>query len=148
MCKLCSLYNLINVYICCFPECPLNWVVPPTIPFNNVKCALTQNCTRIDCCVDFSLLNLRLHFFLHFDRCNYVISGGIEKKTFSYGLLDFNNFWGKFHIYYTWLRAFQTFAYFQCTLNYCIIIVSISQVFKFFAGKEIKTDIVNIIFIK
>eukprot|EP00105_Crassostrea_gigas_P044414 XP_019928562.1 PREDICTED: uncharacterized protein LOC105342368 [Crassostrea gigas] len=89
-------------------ECPLNWVVPPTIPFRDVKCALTQNCTRIDCCVDFSLLNLRLHFFLHFDRCNYVISGGIEKKTFSYGLLDFNTFW----------------------------------------GKEIKTDIVNIIFIK
>ncbi|XP_062616058.1 uncharacterized protein LOC134277763, partial [Saccostrea cucullata] len=76
-------------------DCPLDWVVPPAIPFHNVKCALTENCTRIDCCVDFSLLNLKLHFSLHFDRCNYVISGGIEKKTFSYGLLDFNNYWGK-----------------------------------------------------
>ena len=75
-------------------ECPLDWVVLPDIGSDKVKCALSSNCTRIDCCVDFSLLNLKLHFFLHFDRCNYVISGGIEKKTFSYGLLDFTDLWG------------------------------------------------------
>lgn len=76
-------------------QCPLDWVVLPEITSNKVRCGLSSNCTRIDCCVDFSLLNLKLHFFLHFDRCNYVISGGIEKKTFSYGLLDFNTLWGK-----------------------------------------------------
>ncbi|XP_062579219.1 uncharacterized protein LOC134241150, partial [Saccostrea cucullata] len=76
-------------------ECPLDWVVLPQITSDKVRCSLSSNCTRIDCCVDFSLLNLKLHFFLHFDRCNYVISGGIEKKTFSYGLLDFNSFWGR-----------------------------------------------------
>ncbi|XP_062593831.1 uncharacterized protein LOC134255325, partial [Saccostrea cucullata] len=76
-------------------ECPLDWVVLPQITSDKVRCSLSSNCTRIDCCVDFSLLNLKLHIFLHFDRCNYVISGGIEKKTFSYGLLDFNNFWGR-----------------------------------------------------
>lgn len=70
--------------------------MPPDIPSNNVTCALTQNCTRIDCCVDFSLLNLELHFFFYIDECNYTIGGGIEKKTFSYELLDFNSFWGEY----------------------------------------------------
>lgn len=76
-------------------ECTLDWVKPPNIPFDNVKCALTHNCTRVDCCVSFKPLNLNVHMFLHFDRCNYIISGGIEKKTFSYGLLDFTDFWGR-----------------------------------------------------
>lgn len=79
-----------------FVECPLDWVVLPDMTSAKVRCGMSSNCTRIDCCVDFSLLNLKLHFFLHFDRCHYVISGGIEKKTFSFGLLDFNESWGMF----------------------------------------------------
>ena len=122
-------------------ECPLDWVVLPDIPSDKVKCALSSNCTRIDCCVDFSLLNLKLHFFLHFDRCNYVISGGIEKKTFSYGLLDFTDLWGmlsKILIEYlqcnqysleTWIKQVLTVIQYINWINNLSVIKEMQEIF-------------------
>ena len=122
-------------------ECPLDWVVLPDITSDKVKCALSSNCTRIDCCVDFSLLNLKLHFFLHFDRCNYVISGGIEKKTFSYGLLDFTDLWSmlsKILIEYlqldqysleTWIKQVLTVIQYINWINNLSVIKEMQEIF-------------------
>lgn len=76
-------------------ECILDWVKFSNIFFDNVKCVLIYNCIRVDCCVNFKLLNFNVYMFFYFDRCNYIIFGGIEKKIFFYGFLDFIDFWGR-----------------------------------------------------
>lgn len=76
-------------------ECILDWVKFSNIFFDNVKCVLIYNCIRVDCCVSFKLLNFNVYMFFYFDRCNYIIFGGIEKKIFFYGFLDFIDFWGR-----------------------------------------------------
>lgn len=76
-------------------ECILDWVKFLNIFFDNVKCVLIYNCICVDCCVSFKLLNFNVYMFFYFDRCNYIIFGGIEKKIFFYGFLDFIDFWGR-----------------------------------------------------
>lgn len=77
-----------------FSVCGETFVVPTAISDAVVKCTLSANCSRVDCCMDYAyLLNMKLHFFLHLDQCNYIIKGGIEKKNFTKNILGFE--WGK-----------------------------------------------------
>lgn len=48
--------------------------------------------------MDYAYLNMKLHFFLHLDQCNYIIKGGIEKKNFTKNILGFQ--WGKDQLKY------------------------------------------------
>lgn len=77
-----------------FSVCGETFVVPTAISDAVVKCTLSADCSRVDCCMDYAyLLNMKLHFFLHLDQCNYIIKGGIEKKNFTKNILGFQ--WGK-----------------------------------------------------
>lgn len=78
---------------CLFSVCGETFVVPTRISDPVVKCTLSANCSRVDCCMDYAYLNMKLHYFLHLDQCNYIIKGGIEKKNFTKNILGFQ--WGK-----------------------------------------------------
>ena len=43
--------------------------------------------------MDYSFFSMKLHFFFYLDQCNYVITGGIEKKNFTKNIQSFH--WGK-----------------------------------------------------
>ena len=85
-------FLLINCYIL-LSGCGESFVVPTTISVAEVKCTLSADCSRIDCCVDYSFFSMKLHFFFYLDQCNYVITGGIESKNFTKNILSFQ--WGK-----------------------------------------------------
>ena len=55
---------------------------------------MLESCTAIECCFDYSLLNISLNFDVSVDTCYYVISVRIEKLSFQ---LSFSNYiWGKY----------------------------------------------------
>lgn len=59
-----------------------------------LSCYIPKTCTAVDCCMDFSLLNLTLNFYVSVDTCGYIIRGGLEKFTFE---LPYSKYvWGKY----------------------------------------------------
>ena len=75
-----------------FVDCPHD-VNLPELP-NSVSCYMLESCMAIDCCLDYSLLNISLNFDVSVDTCNYVISVRIEKLSFQ---LSFSNYiWRKY----------------------------------------------------
>lgn len=68
-----------------------------TLPDINVplNCYIPDYCTGIDCCYEYDFLGISLRTYLYINTCEYKISGGIEKLTFEYNLLDAVGFeWG------------------------------------------------------
>lgn len=90
--------------------------------FDNVKCVLIYNCIRVDCCVSFKLLNFNVYMFFYFDRCNYIIFGGIEKKIFFYGFLDFIDFWGRVIIKFIFGLNFIVLFFLNVWIIYKIVL--------------------------
>lgn len=103
-------------------ECILDWVKFSNIFFDNVKCVLIYNCIRVDCCVSFKLLNFNVYMFFYFDRCNYIIFGGIEKKIFFYGFLDFIDFWGRVIIKFIFGLNFIVLFFLNVWIIYKIVL--------------------------
>lgn len=103
-------------------ECILDWVKFLNIFFDNVKCVLIYNCICVDCCVSFKLLNFNVYMFFYFDRCNYIIFGGIEKKIFFYGFLDFIDFWGRVIIKFIFGLNFIVLFFLNVWIIYKIVL--------------------------
>lgn len=72
-------------------ECLLSFVNLPPLP-EVVSCHIPESCTAIYCCMDIPKVGVSLHAFLDIDMCDYVIAGGIEKKTFNQTMFSYE--WG------------------------------------------------------
>ena len=77
-----SLYYL-NFYI---TECPVLGNLPP-LP-TSMSCHITDNCTRLDCCVDVNKLGLSLNAYIVLDTCINKFTVGVDKVSRTISLLN------------------------------------------------------------
>lgn len=89
-----------------FTVCPLDFVTPPNMTYP-INCYIPDYCFGIDCCFHYDYLDISLRTYLYVDTCNYVISGGIEKLTFEYEVLNFDDYWGKYLSLYLCLVSYR-----------------------------------------
>ncbi|VDH92137.1 Hypothetical predicted protein [Mytilus galloprovincialis] len=60
-------------------DCSSSSTALPHLDTSVLTCYLDDSCNNIQCCLDVSLIDRSLHFFLNIDPCNYVIKVGIER---------------------------------------------------------------------
>ncbi|KAK3102203.1 hypothetical protein FSP39_009587 [Pinctada imbricata] len=70
-------------------ECSSGFTVLAPVNDSFVSCALSSDCSSVDCCVYSKTLSLNFNFKLQIDACNYEIKTSIEKYTQTYNILNF-----------------------------------------------------------
>lgn len=74
-----------------------------------ISCDLSNNCSKIICCLSVQEITRNLDFELDIDSCNFEVVVRFEKYVFKRNLFDFK--WGKFYEPYRNTRVIYSYMY-------------------------------------
>ncbi|VDI03913.1 Hypothetical predicted protein, partial [Mytilus galloprovincialis] len=74
-------------------DCRSTSIVLPHLDTSVITCYLDDSCNNVQCCLDVSLIDRSLYFFVNFDPCNYILKFGIERLEMDILLNSYH--WGE-----------------------------------------------------